>query len=124
MLREKLLETMKKRLGCATKSGKKLKTSQTRNVSLINICKGWGWNIFVVKYLLFSVINYLSFILFLFFSLFFVCVCVTNFCGSFVILFWCYLIKKEINITKKKKNNKKQKPFQLVTVQVIINFFV
>ena len=46
---------------------------------------------------------YLSFSLFYFFSLFFVCVCVITFCGSFIILFWCYLIKNEINITKKIK---------------------
>ena len=44
-----------------------------------------------------------------FFCLFFVYGCVINFCGSFLSLFWCYLIKNEINISKKKNydNNKK-----------------
>ena len=50
---------------------------------------------------------YLFINLFFFLFLFFVWVCVIDFCGSFVILFWHYFIKNEINIINKKnlKNN-------------------
>ena len=61
---------------------------------------GWTfllWNIFCFLLLLINLIYFV----FIFFSLFFACVCVISFSGSFIILFWCYLIKNEINITKK-----------------------
>ena len=110
ILRKKLRETMKKKLCCITKGGKKLKTSQAKNVSLIYPRWWWGeggggetvllrTSIFCFLLLFF----YLSFV----FSLFFVCVCVIIFCGSLVFLFWFYLIKSEINITKKKKIKEK-----------------
>ena len=72
-----------------------------------------GWNIFVEKYLLLSVITFLSifffcFVIFFFvFFFFFVCLCVTTFCGPFLILFWCYLIKKQNKYYKKKLLRKK-----------------
>ena len=120
ILRKKLRETMKKKLCCITKGGKKLKTSQAKNVSLIYPRWWWGEggggetvllrNIFCFLLLFF----YLSFV----FSLFFVCVCVIIFCGSLVFLFWFYLIKSEINITKKKKKLRKKSKFRQFTWSV------
>ena len=53
---------------------------------------------------------YLSLSLFYFFFFVFLYVFVFSFfVGSFVILFWCYLIRNEINITKKKKEKKCKK---------------
>ena len=57
------------------------------------------WNTVAFCYYLFI---YFILLLFYFFIFLFVCVCIINFCGSFVILFWCYLIKNEIIITKEK----------------------
>ena len=50
---------------------------------------------------------------FFFLFLFFVWVCVIDFCGSFVILFWYYFIKNEINIINKNnlKNNESNQSF-------------
>ena len=48
---------------------------------------------------------FVFFILFFFFFVFF-CMCL---CYKFVILFWCYLIKNEINITKKRTNQHRKK---------------
>ena len=81
------------------------KSSEKRLINLSKVVVGGGGggetvllrtSIFCFLLLFF----YLSFV----FSLFFVCVCVIIFCGSLVFLFWFYLIKSEINITKKKKN--------------------
>ena len=59
----------------------------------------------VVFYYYFFIYLCFCFIFFICFFHFFICmclfVCAIIFCGSFVILLWCYLIKNEINITKK-----------------------
>ena len=67
--------------------------------SLINLSMGWGVEHFCCE--ISVVFCYYLFIYFnlVFFLCFFVCVCVINVWGSFVILFLCYLIKNEINIT-------------------------
>ena len=71
-----------KKLYCITKVEKNVKqVKREKLVSLIYL-RGGGWEIFVVKYLLFSVITYLSISFCCFFYLFFVCVCVRNFRGS------------------------------------------
>ena len=102
-----------KKICCITKSRRNWKQVKRKKVNLINVFKGWGWNIFNKKYLLCSVIAVLSIIfLIYFFSLIFVCGYVISFCYSFVFFFWCYLIKNEINITK--KNNKKTNKHNLI----------
>ena len=79
---------------------------------------GGGWNIFVEKNLLFSVITFLSvsfFVLF-FFLCFFVCVCVFIFCWlicNFILMLFNYkrnkYYKKKKEKKCKKKTEKKQK---------------
>ena len=96
-IEEKIAGNNEKKIMLITKPGKK-------NWKQVKQAKGMGVEYFCCEISVASVINYL-FILFCFFSLFFVCVCVINFCGSFVILFWCYLITNEINVTKKKIQN-------------------
>ena len=41
-IEKEIAEKNKKRLCCITKIGKKLKTNSKKNVSLINLSKGWG----------------------------------------------------------------------------------
>ena len=96
------------------------KSSEKRLINLSKVVVGGGAggggetvllrNIFCFLLLFF----YLSFV----FSLFFVCVCVIIFCGSLVFLFWFYLIKSEINITKKEKKLRKKSKFRQFTWSV------
>ena len=59
------------------------------------------------KLFLLNICCILLLLIYLFFLLFiFVCVCVTNFCGSLVILFWGELIKNKVIITKKTVNTR------------------
>ena len=83
-----------------------------KSVSLI-YPKGCGmkhfcWEMYVVFcyyfFMSFLFVFLLYFIHLFFFCFFFVCVSAITFRGSFLILFWCCLIKNEINI-KKRKNH-------------------
>ena len=83
-----------------------------KSVSLI-YPKGCGmkhfcWEMYVVFcyyfFMSFLFVFLFYFIHLFFFCFFFVCVSAITFRGSFLILFWCCLIKNEINI-KKRKNH-------------------
>ena len=70
-------------------------------------------NICCFLLLLFYLFFFCFVIFFFVFFFFFVCLCVAIFCGPFLILFWCYLIKKQ-NKYYKKKTFKEKIPIKAI----------
>ena len=87
---------------CITKIGKNWKQVKWKKLVSVIYPRGGAETLSLKSICCFLLLLFYVFILF-YFCLFFVYGCVIISCGSFLSLIWCYLIKNEINISKKKK---------------------